>query len=47
MILEFSCPAGAREPISPTQLGAVVGVGDRGNARRSLLVVSDHYVYVL
>ena len=28
-------------------IGAVVSVDDRGNARRSLLVVSDYYVYVL
>ena len=28
-------------------IGAVISVDDRGKARRSILVVSDHYVYVL
>ena len=29
MILEFSCPGGAREPISPTQLGGERILNDR------------------
>ena len=28
-------------------IGAVVSVDDRGKTRRSIVVVSDHYVYVL